>query len=85
MSLSIDNPEAAKLARELAELEGKSQEDAVMDALRERLAKQNKFTHNNKEAKLQKLREISGRIAARPVLDPRTLEEILYNNEGLPE
>jgi antitoxin VapB len=85
MSLSIDNPEAAKLARELAELEGKSQEDAVIEALRNQLARQSRREPRDTEAIYAKLREISQRNAALPVLDNRSPEEILYNDEGLPE
>jgi antitoxin VapB len=85
MSLTIENPEAGKLARELAELEGVTPAEAVIHALRDRLDQKTSKKQKDKEALLKELKEIRQRCAARPVLDSRSPEEILYNEEGLPE
>lgn len=80
MGLHIDDPEADRLARELAELTGDPLDKAVTEALRERLAKQQEIARV-----LAEVREIQERVASLPVLDPRTPEEIIgYDENGLP-
>jgi antitoxin VapB len=83
MALSIKHPEADRLARELAALTGETLTDAVVIALRERLARQ------AGRARVVSLREelatIRQRCASLPVLDDRTPEEIVgYDSQGLP-
>jgi antitoxin VapB len=81
MALHIKDPEAAKLAHELAELKGEQVEQAVLNALRDQLARQQEIAR-----KLERVREIQRRVAALPVLDPRTPDEIIgYNEFGVPE
>jgi antitoxin VapB len=82
MALSIKHPEADRLARQLAETTGEGITEAVLTALRERLAR----VKNTRRRKLaDELRAIGERVAAMPVLDPRTPEEILdYDDRGLP-
>lgn len=83
MALSIKHPEADRLARELAALTGETLTDAVVIALRERLARQ------TGRARVVSMREelatIRQRCASLPVLDDRTPEEIIgYDSQGLP-
>jgi antitoxin VapB len=83
MALSIKHPEADRLARELVALTGETLTDAVVIALRERLARQ------TGRARVVPLREelatIRQRCASLPVLDDRTPEEIIgYDSQGLP-
>lgn len=83
MALSIKHPEADQLARELAARTGESLTEAVVVALRERLARQ------TGRARVVPLREelaaIRHRCASLPVLDERTSEQILgYDERGLP-
>jgi antitoxin VapB len=83
MALSIKHPEADRLARELARSTGEGLTEAVIKALRERLARQ----RGRKSARRlsEELRAIGERCAALPVLDERTPEEILgYDEHGLP-
>lgn len=83
MALSIKHPEADRLARELARSTGEGLTEAVIKALRERLARQ----RGRKSARRlgEELRAIGERCAALPVLDERTPEEILgYDDHGLP-
>ena len=84
MALSIKHPEADRLARELAESTGEGITEAVITALRERLARLRKRRRHARSL-ADELREIGERVAALPVLDPRTPEEILdYDDRGLP-
>lgn len=83
MALSIEDPEADRLARELAARTGESLTEAVVVALRERLARQ---TERLGAVPLRdELAAIRRRCAALPVLDDRSAEEILgYDERGLP-
>lgn len=83
MALSIKHPEADRLARELATSTGEGLTEAVIKALRERLARQ-KLRKRGRPLS-DELREIGARCAALPVLDGRTPDEILeYDERGLP-
>ena len=83
MSLNIKNPEAHRLARELAEVTGGSLTDAVTDALRGSLAEARR--KDSVEILLQEVREIQSFVADLPDRDTRTPEEILgYDHHGLP-
>jgi antitoxin VapB len=83
MALSIKHPEADRLARELAARTGETLTEAVVVALRERLARQ---TGRNRAVPLrEELAEIRRRCASLPLLDDRTPDEILgYDEHGLP-
>lgn len=83
MALSIKDPEADRLARELAAQTGESLTQAVVVALRERL------TRERGRASTVPLRDdlaaIRHRCAALPVIDDRPAEAILgYDRHGLP-
>jgi antitoxin VapB len=83
MALSIKHPEADRLARELAESTGEGITEAVINALRERLARQKRRRHGRPLS--EELRAIGERVAALPVLDPRSPDEILdYDERGVP-
>jgi antitoxin VapB len=81
MALSIKTAEADRLARELASATGETLTDAVTNALRERLdrvrTKQDDFT--------ERIRRLQDEIAALPIVDSRSPDEIIgYNEHGLP-
>jgi antitoxin VapB len=81
MALSIKHPETDRLARELAKPTGEGLTEAVITALRERLARQPR-RHGRRLS--EELRVIGERCAALPVLDARTPEDILgYDERGL--
>ncbi|HUS07361.1 MAG TPA: type II toxin-antitoxin system VapB family antitoxin [Bryobacteraceae bacterium] len=63
----MKNPEADRLARELAAQTGESLTDAVINALRERLERQRQSTGGT--ARKQILAEARLRLAKYPVLD----------------
>jgi antitoxin VapB len=83
MALSIKNPEAERLARELASKTGESMTEAILKALRERLERE---VGRRRHLRLvDQLDEIAIRCAALPVIDDRSEDEILgYDEKGLP-
>lgn len=83
MALSIKDPEADRLARELAGRTGETLTGAVVMALRERLARESR---RKRALRLRdELAAIRRRSASLPVLDERTPEEIIgYDSRGLP-
>lgn len=83
MALSIKHPEADRLARELARQTGESMTEAVIIALRERLARHR--GRSSPRPLREELAAIRHRCAALPVRDQRSPEEILgYDPHGLP-
>jgi antitoxin VapB len=83
MALNIRNPEAEKLAAELARQTGETKTEAVTKALRDRLARVRRERSGRKLA--DELEEIAIHCASLPMLDARTVDEILgYDEQGLP-
>lgn len=83
MALSIKNEEADKLARELAQLTGESLTEAVLQALRERLEREQGRKHG--PDLFEEVRRIQERVARLPVQDERPADEIMgYDEQGLP-
>jgi antitoxin VapB len=78
--LNIKDPEAHELAVELAQRTGQSLTQVVKDALRDRLNRE-KAQSLNQERLIQRVMELAKRASSRPVLDPRSPEEILGYNE----
>ena len=83
MALSVKDPEADRLAREVVARTGETLTTAVIVALRERLAR---LRGRTKRRRLRdELREIAQRCAQLPTLDDRPDGEILgYDELGLP-
>lgn len=83
MPLSIKSHEAERLARLLAKKTGETLTAAIEQALRERLERLQR--KQNAAVEVNRLLEIADRVAALPVLDDRTPDEILgYDENGLP-
>jgi antitoxin VapB len=83
MALNIRNSEAERLAAELARKTGETKTDAVIQALRERLARVRRARPKRRLA--DELDEIALHCARLPVLDARRPDAILgYDNGGLP-
>lgn len=75
VALNIRNPEADRLAAQVACLAGETKTDAVIPALKERLQR----------SLIYRLDQIALRCAARPILDRRSADEICgYDASGLP-
>lgn len=82
MALSIKDPEADRLARELADRTGETLTQAVVTALRDRL---HRVKRRGGRRLAEELRIIGERCAALPVLDARPADEIIgYDDRGLP-
>lgn len=86
MPLSIKDPEADHLARSLVQYTGETITQAVIQALRERLAREQRKKRNsvNTESLVAEVMEIGRHFAALPIRDHRTLEDMLYDESGLP-
>ena len=83
MALNIRNPEAERLAGELARVTGDTKTQAVIKALRDRLARLRR--ERSKRRVVDELDEIARHCASLPVLDARPADEILgYDDRGLP-
>lgn len=83
MALNIRNPEAERLAAELARQTGETKTEAVVQALRDRLARVRQQRSGRRLA--DDLEEIADHCARLPVLDSRPAEKILgYDEDGLP-
>jgi antitoxin VapB len=81
--------ETERLAREVARAKGKPVADVVRDAIeasaREAGVLMARPSRLSAAERRRRLLEISKRSAARPILDPRTPDEILgYDERGLP-
>ena len=82
MALSIKNPDADRLARELARTTGETITEAVTTAIRERLVRETGWSPEGFEVDVAR---IQARLAQAPVLDDRTADEIIgYDENGLP-
>ncbi len=79
MPLNIENSEADKLARRLADVTGRSITDAVMYALREQLRREQGHSELNDLA--ADLMDLGRNCAALPDLDVRSRDEILGHND----
>jgi len=82
MALNIRNRETEKLASDLAALTGETKTEAVTKALRERLEQIKR--RRSKRRLADRLDEIAKHCASLPVLDGRTPEDMLYDEQGLP-
>jgi antitoxin VapB len=84
MALSIKDPEADRLARAVAAKTGETITQAVVTALRERLARE-ELKRTDGETLLEEVLEIGRHCASLPVLDKRSADEILgYDEHGVP-
>ncbi|MBS3779693.1 MAG: type II toxin-antitoxin system VapB family antitoxin [Desulfovermiculus sp.] len=82
MALSIRNPRAEKLAREVAALSGESLTQAIIHALEDRLGE----LHNSPSQQdlVGEIMKISQQCSELPDADPRDVDEILgYNEDGV--
>jgi antitoxin VapB len=83
MALHIKHPDADRLARQLAAKTGETLTDAVLNALRERLSREE--ARRRAPSLRRELEAIRKRCSSLPVLDPRPPEELLdYDEHGLP-
>lgn len=82
MALSIKNPEADRLAKELVAATGESVTEAVVVALRQRVER---VRGRRASAITRRLDALSAEVAAYPVVTAQSAEEIIgYDEHGLP-
>ena len=84
MSLNIKSDAAHRLARELAELRGISLTSAVTEALREKLERERRRSHEKPLS--EELLEIGNRCAAHVKKPAKSSDhgKMLYDQKGLP-
>lgn len=82
MALNIRNNETEELANELAQLTGETKTEVVKKALSARLQKLKQ--QQDTQFLTEELNEIAEHCATLPVIDHRSAEEILYDENGLP-
>jgi antitoxin VapB len=82
VGLNIKSAEAHELAAELARLTGESMTKAVTEAIRERLEREKQKRDEDKL--FAELMAIAEHCAAYPCRDDLSLEELLYDERGLP-
>lgn len=84
MALSIKDPEADRLAREVARATGETLTAAVVQSLRERLQRI-QLAQARTPRLADELLAIARRVSSLPVLDDRALDDIVgYDEHGLP-
>jgi antitoxin VapB len=82
MALNIKDPETDAVARKLARRTGESITEAVLNALKERLAR---LERGRPQELLRELAIIRKRCAALKVRDARSADEIIgYDSRGIP-
>jgi len=83
-SLNIKDPEVHALAAELARRTGLSMTEVVKASLRTSVEGE-RSRRTDQSRVISRVMEIARKASSRPVLDPRTPEEILgYDENGLP-
>ncbi len=85
MALNIRDPEAQRLARELADLTGETMTRVVIQALQQRLERLRVRQEVSRAERAGRLMAHGKRFAALPALDRRSPDEIIgYDEVGLP-
>ena len=89
MNLRISDPKIEELAQELAKRTGEDPTVAVVRALEERLTRQPQMptlplSTAEQERRMAEIQKIVAEFNKLPVLDNRTPEEMLYDEDGLP-
>lgn len=86
MALSIKNPEAENLVRQLTAQTGETATRAIIVALQERLDRLQRLPSDARQAKVARLRRISADAAGRWIEPYRSTAhgELLYDENGLP-
>ena len=83
MALSIKDPEADRLARELARRTGETITQAIVVSLRERLSRTR--AKSSAHERLRRITALSESMREVPILDDRSPDELVgYDDDGLP-
>ncbi|MGH9412121.1 MAG: type II toxin-antitoxin system VapB family antitoxin [Terriglobales bacterium] len=85
-ALNIKDEEVRALAKKLANATHQSMTEAVRTALQEKLERERAQDEKRRQRILRRVRELQREIAALPVLDPRSPDDIIgYDEYGVPE
>ena len=83
MALSIKDPKVDRLTRQLARITGETITEAVRVAVHDRLEREQR--RRGKTVDLARIDEIVAQLAALPVVDDRSPDELIgYDEHGLP-
>lgn len=85
MHLNIKSDRAYEMARELAKLTGENLTQAVTNAIKERLELERQRSVEKRRGISDKLKLLVDEYQSLPLLDPRSHDEILYDDDGLPK
>ncbi len=86
MSINLKSPEAERLIRRLADVTGETITEAVLEAVRQRLAREESARRQDVDRSWARVEQLQRRVRERPLLDPRAADEIIgYGETGLPE
>ncbi len=83
MAINIKDPATDAIARQLAAATGESLTDAVRTSIEERWDRIRR--QNLRSSRSERLQGYLDRARALPKLDERSLEELLYDEDGLPK
>lgn len=81
MALNIKDPETDRLVRELARLTGEKITDAVRSAVLDKLDRERRRRQGGSP---DRIGAIVAAFNAKPVVDPRLPEAMLYDEDGMP-
>jgi antitoxin VapB len=85
-TLNIKDEEVRRLAHQLATRTGQTMTEAVRQALREKLDREQARDRASRELVIQRVLERARATAARPLLDSRSADEIIgYDEYGVPK
>ena len=82
MGMTIKSDDTHRRAKELARMTGESIAEAVDRAVTERLERLRR--QRNRKALAEMLLKLGEQCSRLPVIDERSAEEILYDDNGLP-
>ncbi|GEM_PF-1572750 len=92
MGMVIHDEETLRMAQELADRKGLAAPDVLKELLRAELDRtapaeplRPRFTPEEEKALRARIAAIQERARAAPILDPRPIDEIMYDEDGLPK
>lgn len=84
MEITINNPRVESQLRELAKLAGEDSSEALEKAVAERLSRETERKRIERSISVAEVDRLVAELNALPILDDRAIEDILYDDSGLP-
>ncbi len=86
MAINLKSPETERLIRRLADVTGESITEAVLEAVRQRLEREEAVRRQDIDRSWARIEQLQRRVREQPLLDPRSPDLIIgYNESGVPE